>query len=1176
MSASPEVTRGKILTAMRTAILLPLLACSVWLSAQDPRGRISGRVLDPSGSVVPGVEVVAINSATGVRTVARTNEAGLYELPFLNPGTYTLTASAPGFRTYERKDLEVRVADRLTVDITLEVGQVTESVTVTGQASLLEAATASMGRVVDTRRILDLPLPGGNALSLARLAPGVINLAAPNHPSLGPATEVLSQITVNGVRSGNVEFTVDGTPSMWGTNAAYAPPAEMVAEFKVQTATYDASSGRAPGGNVNVVLRSGTNQFHTTLYWFHNNQHLQSLDLFQRQNFYNPLTGPPTKEKEKSINPLNVLNRFGAIFSGPVVLPKAYDGRNRTFWVYSFEGLTRPGVERGSTFFTVPTVPQRRGDFSELLRLGAIYQIYDPLTTTPAGGGRFARQPFPGNVIPSSRLDKVAQGLLRYWPEPNLPGTADGRNNFTRMQRSWNEFRSHTTKVDHNFNERHRLFGRYNQWFQLFSSGQVFDNIATGQDRYRYNYGAVLDDVYVFSPALLNNVRAGFTRFEQSFFPLSDGFDLTAAGFDPRLQSRIDPQARKFPNIVIAGYQALGGNNKTRAFTNYFTLSDDVNWMRGKHALKFGAEWRLYREHNYNFTNMTPVMNFTHRWTVGPLDNSPAAPIGQGLASFLLGIPSDGQVNVNDSSAEQSATWGFYWQDDWRVSRTLTLNLGLRYEYDQPITERFNRSVSNFDFVTPNPIADRALANYRRNPLPELPPEQFKVNGGLLFAGVGGRPRALWRADRNNFSPRVGVAWNFRKNTVIRAGYGLYYFPRGADRQSVNLSGYTLRTSLVASLDNGQTYVASLANPFPEGWPDPPGSSLGLLTDVGRGVSFFLEKAVNGYVQRYSFGFQQQLPGELFLDISYVGNRGSKMSVSRQFDPIPRHLLSTSPVRDQATINYLSTQVPNPFFPLPGTDLAGTTVARSQLLRPYPHFTSITAEEPVGASWYHSLQTVFERRFRGGYTFQFNYTFSKLIEATSFLNDSDPAPERVISDIDRTHRFALSAVYELPFGPGKRFLSRGGALVRHLAAGWQLQAVWQSNSGAPLGFGNAVLVARVQDIPLPRDQRTLDRWFNTGAFNRDPAQQPAYNLRTLSTRFSGVRAPGVDVWDLSVLKNWSLTEKWRLQLRAEALNAMNHSNLAAPNTAPTNTLFGRITATTGFPRYIHFGLKLIY
>ncbi|MGB9605580.1 MAG: hypothetical protein ACPL88_06850, partial [Bryobacteraceae bacterium] len=506
----------------------------------------------------------------------------------------------------------------------------------------------------------------------------------------------------------------------------------------------------------------------------------------------------------------------------------------------------------------------------------------------------------------------------------------------------------------------------------------------------------------------------------------------------------------------------------------------------------------------------------------------------------------------------------------------VTLNLGLRYELDQPLTERYNRSVSNFDFTTPNPIGERAIANYSRNPLPELPPSQFKVNGGLLFAGVGGRPRTLWRADRNNFGPRAGVAWNPRKNTVVRAGYGLYYFPVGADRQSVNQSGYTARTSLVASLDNGQTYIASLANPFPQGWSNPPGSSLGLLTDVGRGVSFFPERFVNGYVQRYSFGVQQQFPGEFFLELSYIGNRGSKMAVNRQYTPIPRHLLSTLPVRDQATINYLSAQVPNPFYPLPGTDLAGLTVARHQLLRPYPHFTSLTGSEPVGASWYHSLQAVFERRFRQGYTFQFNYTFSKLIEATGFLNDSDSAPERVVSDLDRTHRFALSGIYELPFGPGKRYLAGRGGLAGHLAGGWQLQAVWQCNTGAPLGFGNALLVADIRQVPLPRSDRTLDRWFNTAAFNRNPAEQLAYNLRTLSTRFSGVRAPGVDVWDLSLLKNVSIREKWRLQVRAEALNAMNHSNLAAPNTTPTNTLFGKITATAGFPRYIHFGLKLTY
>lgn len=1144
--------------------------------AQDPRGRISGRVLDPAGAAVPNVEVAALNPATGVRIISKTNDVGVYELPFLNPGVYTLSVSAPGFRSYERTDLEVRVADRLTVDIALEVGQVTESVTVSGQASLLEISTASVGRVVDTKRILELPLPGGNALSLSRLAPGVVNLGAPNHPSLGPATEVLSSLSVNGVRSGNIEFTVDGTPSMWGTNAAYAPPADMVAEFKVQTATYDASVGRAPGGNVNVVLRSGTNQFHSTLLFFHNNQHLQSLDLFQRQQFYNPVTGPPTKEKEKSINPLNILNRYGATFSGPVFLPKVYDGRNKTFWVYSFEGLTRPGVERGNTFFTVPTTGQRRGDFSDLLNVGAIYQIYDPLTTTPAAGGRFSRQPFAGNVIPQSRLDRTALGFLPYWPDSNIQGTSDFRNNYTRLQRSWNEYRTHSTKIDHNFSENHRLFGRYSQWFQLFSSGQTFENTANGNDRWRRNYGGVVDDVYVLSPSLLNNIRAGFTRMEQSFYPLSLGFDLTAAGFNPALQNAIDPQGRSFPNIAPAGYQALGTGSNSRAFSNYFTLSDDVNWTRGKHTVKFGAEFRLYREHNYNFANVTPTLNFAATYTGGPLDSSPTAPIGQGLASFLLGIPSSGQINVNDSSAEQTQTWALYIQDDWRITNKLTLNIGLRYDIDTPMTERFNRSVTGYDFATPNPESARVIANYARNPLPELPASQFKLNGGLLFAGVGNEPRKLWSADKNNFSPRVGIAWNVHKNTVIRGGYGLFYVPLGADRQSVNQSGYSLRTALVASADNGQTYIASLSNPFPAGWPNPPGSSKGLATDVGQGISYFRNAPVNGYMQRYSFGIQQQLPKDFFFDVSYIGNRGSSLGVTRQFTPIPNSLLSTSPARDQATINYLSAQVPNPFFPLPGTNLAGVNVARSQLLRPYPHFTSITSAEPEGASWYHSLQTTFERRFRQGYTFQFNYTFSKMMEANGFLNDGDINPERVISDLDRTHRWALSGIYELPFGPGKPYLANSNALVRQLAAGWQLQAVWQANTGPPIGFGNAIVLTSIDDAALSRDKQQISRWFNIDAFNRNAAQQLGSNLRALSTRFGEIRAAGVDTWDISAVKNFLITEKWRLQFRAEFLNAMNHSNLAAPNTAPTNTLFGQVTSTVGFPRYIHFGLKLMY
>jgi len=1145
------------------------------LAGQDARGRISGRILDPTGAPVPGVEVTVVNLETGVRLTTRSNESGAYEILYIQPGIYSLTATAQGFKTFERQNIQVRVSDRLTEDLVLEVGSISESVTVEGQSSILETATASVGRGVDSRRILDLPLPGGNALSLSRLAPGVVNLSVPNHPSLGPAVEVLSQVSVNGTRQGSVEYTIDGTPSMWGSNAAYAPPTEIVAEFKVQTATYDASVGRAPGGNVNVVLRSGTNDFHSTFYWFHNNNKLQSLDLFQRQFLYNPASGPVTEEKKQQANPRNILNRFGFNFSGPVFLPKFYDGRNKTFWIYSFEGLTRPGVERGNAFFTVPDLNERQGDFSHLLALGSAYQIYDPATIAPAANNRFSRQPIPNNIIAPSRINPVAAGLLPFWPNPNTNGTADGRNNYTRLPRSLNEFFSHTAKVDHNFHERHRVFGRYNQTYQLFSSGQVFDNIATGQDRFRYNYGVVFDDIYVITPSLLNDFRVGFTRFEQSTTPLAAGYDLASLGFSNSLISRLDPKAITFPQINLPNFQNLGTNFPNQAISNYMTFTDDLSWSRGNHMLRFGGEVRVYREHNYNFNFSTPQITFGTTWTQGPLDNSPAAPIGQDLASFLLGIPSGGQIQVRDSVAEQSRAFSLYLQDDWRIARNLTLNIGLRWDYDEPITERFNRSVRHFDFSAVNPIAETALANYAAAPLPELPPSQFRVNGGLVFAGVNGVPRMLWNPDRNNFAPRIGIAWTPFRNTVIRTGYGIFYVPIGVDRQSVNQSGYSVTNTLVVSVDNGQTFIASLQDPFPNGWAMPPGSSGGLSTDVGRAVTFFAPDTRNGYMQRYSFGIQQQLPAEVVIDVSYVGNRGTGLGVTREYNALPLSYLSTSAQRDNNTINYLTGQVRNPFYPLPGTNMAGVNVQRHQLLRPFPQFTSVQSVDPIGYSWYHSLQFTAERRFKNGFTTQFNWTWSKFMEAMSFLNEADPYLTRVISDLDRTHRLALSGVWELPFGPGKPLFHGGSAFSKHVAGGWQLQAVWQHNTGAPLGFGNALLVDDIRKGRLSGSQQTLDRWFNTDIFNKVPAQQLAWNLIQLSPRFSGIRAASIDNWDISAVKNTQLTEKWRLQFRAEFLNALNHSNLAAPNTAPTNTLFGRVTATTGFPRYLHFGLKLI-
>ncbi len=636
-----------------TRLSICLLAIPL-LSAQDARGRIAGRVLDPSGVAVPRATVDATESTTGVKIAVTSNEGGSYELPYLIPGTYSIAVTSPGFKTYSRTGIEVRVGDRLTLDVALTLGQVNESVTVTQQVSLVDASSANLGQVTDTRRLTDLPLPAGNTLTVAEFAPGVTYLGQPNHPSLGiGAVEIVSNMSVNGTRSGNTEYTIDGTPSMTGSMPSYSPPTEMVAEVKVQTAMYDAGTGRVPGGNVNIVLRTGGNQLHGAIQWFHTNQHLEALTLFGRQFLYNPATGPLTDAKRQSINPLNILNRYGLTLTGPVVLPKLYDGHNRTFWAFGFEGLSRPVVTLGSAV-TVPTALERKGDFSNLLAVGANYQIYDPSTIAPATTGRFSRQPFAGNVIPASRLNPLALGLLKYWPDSNLPGNIDGVNNFVPETSQANRQKNLVGKVDHNFSDRHRAFTRYNYGSQDYIANPIVGTLTNVPDRWRHSHGAVIDDVYVISPSLITNARIGFTRYNQSNTPELAGFDLTSLGFSSSLSNAIDPRARQFPTLNVAGYQSLGGAANNNAVTNYYTASNDVTWTKGPAIFRFGAEYRLFRSNNYALGGQNPTFAFNSTYTNGPLDNAAASPIGQGLASLLLGIPSGGSISYADSYADQS------------------------------------------------------------------------------------------------------------------------------------------------------------------------------------------------------------------------------------------------------------------------------------------------------------------------------------------------------------------------------------------------------------------------------------------------------------------------------------------------------------------------------------------
>jgi hypothetical protein len=954
-----------------------------------------------------------------------------------------------------------------------------------------------------------------------------------------------------------------------------------VQEFKIQTTTYDASLGRSTGAVVNVSTKSGTNTLHGTSYYF--DSRIRSVPWFSNRWLYDTSTGPITPEKRDQAEPKWLFQRWGDTFSGPVVLPRLYNGRNRTFWTFGYEGLYVQPQQQTFTG-TVPTAAERGGDFSALLKLGAQYQIYDPGTIAAAASGRYSRQPLPGNLIPASRLDAVGKKIATYWPEPNASGTSDGQQNyFQKSIQNW-DYRTMLGRFDHAFSEKHRMFFRLGNT-QFDQRVQNMPTVAYGTVSDQTGYRAALDDVYVFRPDLLLNVRYGLVNHSNRSFPISLGFDLASLGFSQGLLSEIQSKNNvagiAFPQVTVDSFTTLSGGGGSDVRTYSHNLGATLTKLKGNHSLRMGGEFRLLRESGYNFGNVAPALTFGAAWTRGPLDNSAAAPMGQGLASMLLGLPSGGSVSINASRAEQSRFTGVFFHDDWKISPRLTLNLGLRYEYDSPVSERFDRSVRGFDFETPSPIQAQAQASYARSPIPELPASAFRTTGGLLFAGVGGQPRTLWSSDRNNFAPRFGMALQLNQRTVLRGGYGVFFDTNGLDRQHVNQGGFNQTTSLVPSLDNGLTFRAKLSNPFPDGFQAPKGASAGLSTNLGQGAGFFYDRRVNPYVQRWSLSVQRELPGRLVADVGYVGNRGTRFDASRQFDAVPERYLSRLPVRDQAVIDSLSAQVANPFSAIAafsGTSLATLQVARQQLLRPYPQFTSVAGSVPAGYSYYHSLQTQVEKRFSHGYTFQAAWTWSKFMEATSFLNETDLSPEKVVSDLDFTHRFVVNGVYELPFGKGKPILGNAKGLAEHIIGGWQIQGIYEGQSGAPLGFGNAIFNGDLHNIMLPVGERKAERWFNTQAgFELDSRKQLLNNVRRFPTRFSGIRSDGFNVADLSLFKNFRINERWKAQFRAEANNAFNHVLFANPNTTPSSSAFGTITAEKGHgPRRIDLAIKLIF
>ena len=1137
-----------------------LAAAAAIMTAQQFRGTIAGDLRDAQGAVVPGARVTATQAETGAKSQTVTSPTGQFNLPFLAPGTYSVTVEATGFKRYVRDGLSVNANDPVSLDITLEVGQTTESITISAGAPLLQTETASTGQVISSKQVEDMPLNGRTPLVLAQLSFGVIPNNDPRFyrpfDDGGP-----SGFAMGGAPAKQNAILLDGAGNLSvGNGLAFSPPVDAVTEVKVESFQADASLGHTGGGTVNVVTKSGTNVFHGSLYDFYQNSALGA------NLFFTNLAG------QKKLS--SIYNQWGATGGGPVFIPKVINGRNRVFFFLAYEGIDLKIP--GASFTTVPTTAERGGDFSALLKLGSNYQIYDP-STGVRSGSRVARQPFSNNVIPSSRIDPVAKNILGFIDLPNFPGNVNGTNNYyVGTPAEINTFDSEMGRIDFNISDRHKLFYNFRHNDRLLKNGRTFPlNDATGTTLGQINWGSTLDDVFTISPSMVLNTRLNFLQNSERRLGYSDGFDYTTLGLPKSLLPF--STHTNFPLVNFDNFGGLGSSRGGGVYNPYdvYSIFSSLNKNLNRHVFKAGVDAQLLRHNNITNGQSSGTYNFSTAFTRGPQDNSPAAPLGQDMASFLLGLPTGGSWDYNTTESSQNGYLAIFIQDDFHVRSNLTLNLGLRMEHEFATTERYNRSVSGFDFASPSPISAAARAAYAKSPLTELPASQFVVNGGLLFPSSSSR--SLFQTPAMNFGPRFGIAWSpavLGGKTVIRAGTGVFFFPIAGVGTGIDQTGFSQQTALVSTLDGGLTPYSTLVNPFPDGIQLPVGASQGLATYLGKGVGYTSTHLKSGYSYRWNLDVQHQFAHNVVVEVGYEGNHGVHLGLNRNLAVVPAQYLSTAPIRDQATIDFLTANLNNPFAGLiPGTTLNGSTVQRQQLLQAFPQFTGVTERTtPQGANYFQLFQARVEKRFSHGFSILANFLDAKLLERRSLLNSQDVMPEKRISSDDRPWRFVFSLNWDLPFGRGRAIGANAGRLFNALLGGWTVNAIQTTQPGPPLGWGNVIYLGG--DLQL--DPRNIYRAFDVTRFNRNSAQQLANNLRTFPSQFATLRADGVNNLDLSVIKNVPLKERLRLQVRGEFFNSLNHAEFNPPNLSPTSTAFGTTTSQANLARTVQLALRIVW
>ncbi|HTG98619.1 MAG TPA: TonB-dependent receptor [Vicinamibacterales bacterium] len=1132
---------------IRTILCIALVVSPSLLFAQSYTGTIVGSIKDASGAVVPHATITITNLQTNRQESVTADLEGRYTSLPLPPGEYRVEAELQGFRRAARAKVTVQVSATLVIDFTLEVGTLSDAVEVRADATALETTTGTVGKLVDNKRILELPLNTRNVYSLIFLTPGVAGSIGNNYNSMS--------YTVNGARPTMMDTVIDGVtasfPTVNGfTGISVFPSVDAIQEFKVLGANYPAEYGRSLGSVLNVVYKSGTNSFHGSAYEFFRDS------AFDANSYFSKLAGQPLGDYRRS--------QFGGVAGGPI-------RRSRTFFMTSYEGLRERRLSQTTT--TVPTLAQRQGDFSQTFaQNGQLIRIFDPFTTRANPAGGFIRDQFGNNVIPTGRMDPVARNVLQYFPLPNQAGNpVTGAQNYFATGTAELNVDNIDGRVDHQISDKSKTFVRYS-YRKTFSAPATFfpEDIAIAEGRVNEEnraHNVVIDYGRTVSNTTVLNARLGFARTLFIFDNQGLGFKPSSLGLPVSIDENVD--RLMFPRFGVSGQVSLGGNDhRYNAFMSY-TAAASLTKSHGNHMLKAGFEGRMLRVNVWE-ARSAGTFNFRANETQGPNPNTASSTAGFGFASFLLGTgqPNDVLIQNWKNVAANSFYWAGYGQDDWRLNSRLTLNLGLRYDLDVPRTERYNR-MNYFDPIAPSPLAQQ---------VPGLP----NLKGGVVFVGVDGNSRYQYNWDTNNIAPRLGASYHVNEKTVVRGGYSLVFGPSNQGAQgTVGPFGFRTENLWVTTID-GITPLNTLQNPYPNGFLPSPGSSQGLLTQAGANLQAPLQDTPSPWTIQYNINVQRELPWQMFVEVAYVGTRGYDLS------SVGESGLSLNQLDPQymSLGSQLNQQVPNPFYGIVNNGvLTQPTVSRAQLLRPYPQFTDIIPLYAAGAkSRYNALQITGRKRMSKGLMFEGSYTFAKAEEIGMSHQDSyDLEASWALASYDLNHRFVMSYLYELPIGRDRQFFSDASPFINAIIGGWQFNGITTLQAGTPLSITAnntaGIFGARTQPnnngndprLSAPIEER-LGKAFDTSVYS----QPAAFTFGNESIFSPLLRAHGVRNFDLSFFKNFELRPGMKAQFRVEALNAFNRVQFSAPNTSVTSSSFGVITGQANSPRQLQFGLKLLW